>query len=90
MPFHPLFQHAELNAQRVYQYVFKKDTIPPTAKDAVTKLSSKLLKLTEQFIEQQEMREHDFYAAYFRKKWFRKRHKSEWEEEALRIMQVVH
>lgn len=90
MPFHPTFQHADLTTQGAYLYVFKKEVTLMAAKETVTKLSSKLLKLTEQFIEQQEMREHDFYAAYFRKKWFRKRHKSEWEEGALRDMQVVH
>ncbi len=88
-PFHPNFQHPGLNIQQAYQFIFKRAQASADSKETIAKISSKLLKLTEQFIEHQELKEHTFYAAYFRKKWYRKRHKPEWEEDALRNMQVA-
>lgn len=88
-PFYPDFQHPKLDTQRAYLFVFKKAQPSTDAKETISKLSSKLLKLCEQFIEHQALKEHVFYGAYFRKKWYRKLHKPEWEEDALRNMQVA-
>jgi hypothetical protein len=89
LPFAPVFNHPALSYQNAYTHIFKLPMPEPDAKVAITKLSSKLLKLGEQYLEHASLREHPFEGAYFRKKWYRKIHKPEWEEAALRDMNIA-
>ncbi len=89
LPFAPKFNHPSLSYQNAYTFIFKSSLPLPDAKEAITKLSSKLLKLGEHYLEHESLSEHPFEGAYFRKKWYRKMHKPEWEEAALRDMNIA-
>lgn len=88
--FAPKFEHTNLSYERAYQYVFNKPSSGEDAKPPISKLTSKLLQLAMQFVEQEEFKESPIYAAHFRKKWFRRKSQSQWEQEALRDMKVIH
>jgi hypothetical protein len=88
-PFAPTFNNMALNYQNAYTHIYKSPVPLSDAKDTITKLSSKLLKLGEQYLEHESLRERPFEGAYFRKKWYRKIHKPEWEEAALRDMNIA-
>jgi hypothetical protein len=90
LPFKPTFRHEEMDEKRAFKHIFPEVPFSADSKKVIIKLSSKLLKLAEQFIEHQGLIANKFEAASFRQKWFREHRIADWEADVLREMQVEH
>ena len=89
IPLAPDFDKSVISYQNAFIAVFKRLPQGEEEKSAIPKLASKLLRLAEGFIEQEQLATMPFFSAYFRKRWFRKNSQSDWEEDVLRQMKVL-
>lgn len=89
IPLAPGFDKSVISYQNAFIAVFKRLPQGSEEKSTIRKLASKLLRLAEGFIEQEQLAAMPFFSAYFRKRWFRENSQSDWEEEVLRQMKVL-